>query len=137
MFVRHPLDTIGQFEKLSAPAWNYVDCGVRRRIPLVQAVGEADAKTIWLQAGKQPRADFAHQSPQDLLFRHGKLVDCSDVFARRDERVAVSDGIGGGDRERVLRLDPGAVAFDGAEEAVGQVRSIAPCFAPLTHHYEP
>ena len=98
--------------------------GVRRGVPIVQRVVEPDAEGVRRQPGKQPRADFGDQFPEGLLLGCGKLVDGGDVLARHDECVTVCDGGGVGDRERVLRLDPDAGGFDGAEGAEGQEGSI-------------
>jgi hypothetical protein len=40
-------------------------------------------------------------------------VDGRDEFARGDNHVAISNGIGVGERNRVLRLDPNPVGLDG------------------------
>jgi len=66
-------------------------------------------EAIWFEAAQQPFADFGHELPDGLLLGNRKLVDCGDVFPRRDNHMAVNDGLRVRERNRMLRLDPDAI----------------------------
>jgi hypothetical protein len=79
-------------------------------MPGSSTVVPTDIESVRLQSVKEPLAYFRHQLPNGGLFVRREFVNARDVFAWRDQCMALGNGVGVGESNRVLVLGPFALS---------------------------